>query len=38
VNAGADRAGKDDEVGAQFRQRHVTTTVPSMSLLCSVQT
>ena len=38
VDPGADRAGEDDEVRTQLGERHVTITVPSMSLLCSVQT
>jgi hypothetical protein len=38
VDAGADRAGEDDEVDAELGERHVTITVPSMSLLWSVQT
>jgi hypothetical protein len=38
VDAGADRAREDDDVGAQFREGHVTITVPCMSWLCSVQT
>ena len=35
VNAGADGAGKDDDVAAEV---HLTITSPSMSLLWSVQT
>ena len=38
VDAGADRTREDDDVGAELGERHVTITVPSMSLLCSVHT
>jgi hypothetical protein len=30
VDAGADRAGEDDEIGAQLRRPHVRITTPSM--------
>jgi hypothetical protein len=38
VDAGADRAGEDDEVAPEFGESHLTITSPSMSWLCSVQT
>ena len=38
VDAGADRAGEDDDVGFELGERHFTITVPSMSCLWSVQT
>ena len=38
VDAGADRAGEDDDVACELGARHLTITVPSMSWLCSVQT
>jgi hypothetical protein len=38
VDARADRAGEDDDVAFELGERHLTITVPSMSLLWRVQT
>ena len=38
VDAGADRAGEDDDVALELGEGHLTITSPSMSWLCSVQT
>src|SRR4051812_38323599 len=37
MNPCADGAGEDDDVDAQLGERHVTITLPYMSLLCSGQ-
>ena len=38
VDAGADRAGKDDNVAFELGEVHLTITSPSMSCSCRVQT